>query len=41
MIILRKLLKLLLLPLAFILFFIRWALETSVKLTEDVYKRQV
>lgn len=34
MIILRKLLKFLLLPVAFVLFFIRWALETSVKLTE-------
>ena len=34
MFILRKLLKLLLLPVAFVLFFIRWALETSVKLTE-------
>ena len=34
MFILRKLLKLLLLPVAFVLFFIRWALEISVKLTE-------
>ena len=34
MFILRKPLKLLLLPVAFVLFFIRWALETSVKLTE-------
>ncbi len=34
MIILRKLLKLLLLPVAFVLFFIRWALDASVKLTE-------
>lgn len=34
MFILRKLLKVLLLPVAFVLFFIRWALETSVKLTE-------
>ena len=34
MIKLRKLLKLLLLAVAFILFFIRWALETSVNLTE-------
>ena len=29
----RKLLKLLLLPVAFVLFFTRWALEASVKLT--------
>ena len=34
MFVLRKLLKLLLLPVAFVLFFMRWALETSVKLTE-------
>lgn len=34
MFILRKLLKLLLLPVAFVLFFTRWALEISVKLTE-------
>ena len=34
MFILRKLLKLLLLLVAFVLFFTRWALETSVKLTE-------
>lgn len=34
MFILRKLLKVLLLPVTFVLFFIRWALETSVKLTE-------
>ena len=34
MFILRKLLKVLLLPVAFVLFFIRWALEASVKLTE-------
>ena len=34
MFILRKLLKVVLLPVAFVLFFIRWALETSVKLTE-------
>ena len=34
MFILRKLLKVLLLPVAFVLFFTRWALETSVKLTE-------
>ena len=34
MFILRKLLKVLLWPVAFVLFFIRWALETSVKLTE-------
>ena len=32
--VLRKLLKVLLLPVAFVLFFIRWALEASVKLTE-------
>lgn len=36
MFILRKLLKLLLLPVAFILFFVKWALETSLKLTECV-----
>lgn len=36
MIILRKLLKVLLLPVAFVLFFIKWALETSLKLTECV-----
>ena len=34
MFVLRKILKLLLLPVAFVLFFTRWALETSVKLTE-------
>ena len=34
MFILRKFLKVLLLPVAFVLFFIRWTLETSVKLTE-------
>ncbi len=34
MFILRKFLKVLLLPVAFVLFFTRWALETSVKLTE-------
>ena len=34
MFILRKLLKVLLLPVAFVLFFTRWALETSVRLTE-------
>ena len=34
MFILRKLLKVLLLPVAFVLFFIRSALEASVKLTE-------
>ena len=34
MFILRKLLKVLLLPVAFVLFFIRWALEASAKLTE-------
>ena len=34
MFVLRKILKLLLLPVAFVLFFPRWALETSVKLTE-------
>ena len=34
MFILRKLLKVLLLPVAFVLFFIRWALEASVKPTE-------
>ena len=34
MFILRKLLKLLLLPVAFVLFFTRWALEISVRLTE-------
>ena len=34
MFILRKLLKVLLLPAVFVLFFIRWALEASVKLTE-------
>lgn len=34
MFILRKLLKVLLLPVAFALFFTRWALEASVKLTE-------
>ena len=34
MFVLRKLLKLLLLPVVFVLFFTRWALETSVKLTE-------
>lgn len=33
MFVLRKILKLLLLPVAFVLFFTRWALETSVKLT--------
>ena len=36
MFILRKLLKLLLLPVAFVLFFIKWALETSLKLAECV-----
>ncbi len=36
MFILRKLLKLLLLPVVFVLFFIKWALETSLKLTECV-----
>lgn len=36
MFILRKLLKLLLLPVAFVLFFVKWALETSLKLTECV-----
>lgn len=36
MIILRKLLKVLLLPVAFVLFFVKWALETSLKLTECV-----
>ncbi|MBQ8952109.1 MAG: hypothetical protein IJ065_13305 [Eubacterium sp.] len=36
MIILRKLLKVLLLPVVFVLFFIKWALETSLKLTECV-----
>lgn len=36
MLILRKLLKLLLLPVAFVLFFVKWALETSLKLTECV-----
>lgn len=36
MFILRKLLKLLLLPVAFVLFFIKWALETFLKLTECV-----
>lgn len=34
MFVLRKIMKLLLLPVAFVLFFTRWALETSVKLTE-------
>ncbi len=34
MFVLRKLLKLLLLPVVFVLFFTRWALETSMKLTE-------
>ena len=34
MFVLRKLLKLLLLPVAFVLFFTSWALETSMKLTE-------
>ena len=34
MLVLRKLLKLLLLPVVFVLFFTRWALETSMKLTE-------
>ena len=34
MFILRKILKLLLLPVAFVLFFTSWALETSMKLTE-------
>jgi hypothetical protein len=34
MFVLRKILKLLLLPVAFVLFFTRWALETSVNLTE-------
>lgn len=34
MFVLRKILKLLLLSVAFVLFFTRWALETSVKLTE-------
>ena len=34
MFVLRKILKLWLLPVAFVLFFTRWALETSVKLTE-------
>ena len=34
MFVLRKILKLLLLPVAFVLFFTRWALETSVKLTK-------
>ena len=32
MFVLRKILKLLLLPVAFVLFFTRWALETSLKL---------
>ena len=36
MIILRKLLNVLLLPVVFVLFFIKWALETSLKLTECV-----
>ena len=36
MFILRKLLKLLLLPVAFVLFFIKWALATSLKLSEFV-----
>ena len=34
MFVLRKILKLLLLPVACVLFFTRWALETSVKLTD-------
>jgi len=34
MFLLRILLKVLLIPVAFVLFFIRWALETSMKLTE-------
>ena len=34
MFVLRKILKLLLLPVAFVLFFTMWALETSVKLIE-------
>ena len=36
MFILRKLLKLLLMPVVFILFFTKWALETSINLTGGI-----
>ena len=36
MFILRKLLKLLLMPVVFILFFTKWALETSIHLTGGI-----
>ena len=36
MFILRKLFKLMLLPVVFVLFFIKWLLATSLKLTESI-----
>ena len=36
MLILRKLIKVLLLPVVFVLFFIKWLLATSLKLTESI-----
>ena len=36
MFILRKLFKILLLPVVFVLFFIKWLLATSLKLTESI-----
>jgi len=36
MFILRKLLKVMLLPVVFVLFFIKWLLSTSLKLTESI-----
>lgn len=36
MFVLRKLLKIMLLPVVFVLFFIKWFLSTSLKLTESI-----
>lgn len=36
MFVLRKLFKIVLLPLVFVLFFIKWFLSTSLKLTESI-----
>ena len=36
MFILKKLLKIILLPVVFVLFFIKWLLSTSLKLTESI-----